>query len=220
MTSKREKAFTLIELLIVVAIIAILAAIAVPNFLEAQVRSKVSRIKSDMRTVATALESYRVDNTQYVVCTYPPFLPPSGSWTAREMFKLYPGYPAAGKAAGLTTPIAYLASNAAMVDVFRLGHKFTTPLSFQLYYLPSFIYKQGVTDLGTATGYANQARVYGEWVLRSAGPDTYYQNYSNLRGDYGAGGWNRASYDSTNGTNSCGDIYRSQNRPDQDHPTS
>jgi prepilin-type N-terminal cleavage/methylation domain-containing protein len=64
-TMKKYSAFTLIELLIVVAIIAILAAIAVPNFLEAQTRSKVSRAQADMRSLATAIESYRVDNNSY-----------------------------------------------------------------------------------------------------------------------------------------------------------
>ena len=60
--------FTLIELLIVVAIIAILAAIAVPNFLEAQIRAKCSRARSDMRALAVAMEAYCVDhNTYYAV---------------------------------------------------------------------------------------------------------------------------------------------------------
>src|SRR5205823_5824534 len=63
--AKYQSAFTLIELLVVVAIIAILALIAVPNFLEAQTRSKVSRAKADMRTVAVAVEAYCVDNNQY-----------------------------------------------------------------------------------------------------------------------------------------------------------
>ncbi len=57
----QQTGFTLIELLIVVAIIAILAAIAIPNFLEAQTRTKVSRVKTDMRSAAVALEAYRVD---------------------------------------------------------------------------------------------------------------------------------------------------------------
>ena len=58
----RIMSFTLIELLIVVAIIAILAAIAVPNFLEAQTRTKVTRTIVEMRTVANATKAYLVDN--------------------------------------------------------------------------------------------------------------------------------------------------------------
>jgi len=65
MTSRAARAFTLIELLIAVAIIAILAAIAVPNLLEAQTRSKVARAKADMSSLVTALESYAVDENTY-----------------------------------------------------------------------------------------------------------------------------------------------------------
>jgi prepilin-type N-terminal cleavage/methylation domain-containing protein len=57
--------FTLLELLVVMAIIAILYAVAVPNFLEAQSRSKVSRVKADMRSMATGIEAYYVDNNAY-----------------------------------------------------------------------------------------------------------------------------------------------------------
>jgi len=63
-----SKGFTLIELLIVVAIIAILAAIAVPNFLEAQTRSKVSRVKADMHSLATSIESFYVDHNAAPPC--------------------------------------------------------------------------------------------------------------------------------------------------------
>ena len=96
----RQKAFTLIELLIVVAIIAILAAIAVPNFLEAQVRSKVSRAHEDMRSIATGLESYFVDNNNYPYDPGTGWIDPSGYYGNPKFQGLRP----------ITTPIAYLTS--------------------------------------------------------------------------------------------------------------
>ncbi len=60
-----ERGFTLIELLIVVAIIAILAAILIPNFLRARAQSQISASKGNEKNLATALESYFVDNNAY-----------------------------------------------------------------------------------------------------------------------------------------------------------
>ncbi len=56
-----KRSFTLIELLIVVAIIGILAAIAVPNFMNARIRAKVSRAMADQRTMEQATLQYSMD---------------------------------------------------------------------------------------------------------------------------------------------------------------
>ena len=60
-----KKGFTLIELLIVVAIIGIIAAIAIPNLLNAIQRGKQKRTMADMRSIATAVEAFSVDNNRY-----------------------------------------------------------------------------------------------------------------------------------------------------------
>jgi type IV pilus assembly protein PilA len=61
----QKKAFTLIELMIVVAIIGILAAIAVPNFIKFQCRAKQSEAKSNLKALYTSQESYRAEFDSY-----------------------------------------------------------------------------------------------------------------------------------------------------------
>jgi prepilin-type N-terminal cleavage/methylation domain-containing protein len=207
-----RKGFTLIELLIVVAIIAILAAIAVPNFLEAQTRSKVSRSKADIRTLATAIEVYTLDNA----------VGPSDRgnnspgrpydmWDDGQMN--YSVEPKANFTIGfeLTTPIAYLSSVAALRDAFKV-QRYTGQSTGREYYCFAswrFRQKSGLT-IGAAV--FNRS---GEWVVMGAGPDKYVNNIP------GGTDFSNAiyipeyiNYDPTNGTISNGDIYRSQKYSD------
>jgi prepilin-type N-terminal cleavage/methylation domain-containing protein len=199
--SRVKKGFTLIELLIVVLIIAILAAIAVPNFLEAQVRSKVSRTKADIRTLATALEAYAVDHD-----VYPPvFNPPQVS----RLDRLKP----------LTTPISYISS--IFPDIFnnsdqdQAGTSTDTPpgrmvpakeIRIVVYWAPPWL--DLVMDMPAYESVFGEMQgewgTKGDWFLLSFGPDAIY--------DINAGTWPSTVhiYDPTNGTVSRGDIIRTR----------
>ena len=67
--NKREEGFTLIELVIVIAIIGILMAIAIPNYMRAREAAAASATQANLRNLATALELFMAENN---LSTYPP----------------------------------------------------------------------------------------------------------------------------------------------------
>src|SRR3954463_392831 len=62
--NSNRRGFTLVEIMIVVAIIALLAAIAVPGFLRARKRSQASRIINDLRLIDSAVDQYAIETNK------------------------------------------------------------------------------------------------------------------------------------------------------------
>ncbi len=202
-----SRGFTLIELLIVVAIIAILAAIAVPNFLEAQTRSKVSRAKADLRTVATALELYAVDQQHYPTMIEHGFAGGVAPLAGSDLKWWY--IPNA-----LSTPVAYLSSAnllcpfggdiaraADFPDLMWRRYSYENIRELEQKYLEGYAILAGK--------YAPERHAYdtwGGWRILCIGPDR---------------AWNpMLPYDPTNGTVSDGNLMRTQRESsaDQLHP--
>src|SRR5580765_2346100 len=91
---RNTRGFTLIELLIVIAIIGILAAIAIPNLLNAVQRGKQKRSMADMRALATAIETYNVDNNFFpsAACDPGVFTATGGTLALTSFTNLTPTY--------------------------------------------------------------------------------------------------------------------------------
>ncbi|MBN1518035.1 prepilin-type N-terminal cleavage/methylation domain-containing protein [Candidatus Sumerlaeota bacterium] len=196
--------FTLIELLIVVLIIAILAAIAVPNFLEFQTRAKVSRVHSDLRSLGVAIEAYITDVGR------PPldFLEVYRVWNVPfdERHQCY---------IQLTTPIAYISTF--FPDVFVDKSTATDQYGvfrpeLQYYHYDQFQLPRAddAQDAGWHQGGYDNGFI---WSLYSVGPQHFegtpwvpdmYDPYSSAIYPEKIAN----IYDPTNGTVSHGKIYR------------
>jgi prepilin-type N-terminal cleavage/methylation domain-containing protein len=204
-----NRAFTLIELLIVVAIIAILAAIAVPNFLEAQTRAKVSRVKADLRSVATGIEAYCVDANKY---------PPNDflGWNVLPY--------------QLSTPVAYM-TDVRMKDPFRDKDFDSQQGAAVQFYTYQHFLTPDEFSAATASLPGSQplpleivdvdgfnpgviAR-HGSYMLLSPGPDRLYsgKNLSSFAATAPVFGL-EIPYDPTNGTISFGNVMRTQRSPE------
>ena len=195
-----KKGFTLIELLIVVAIIAILAAIAVPNFLEAQTRAKVSRVLSDMRSLAVGIESYAVDHNQYPLGyrAYALWVD-QGTIEQKSYFGL----------SLLTTPVAYIQTLPKDPFIDKSGRDDGSKPGY-----PPVYETFGANQWGfPGTSWGSNAVPFGyKWALYSQGPSRHHlghrvdRNLAALRDVK----WNGLDYfnpyDATNGTKSTGYI--------------
>jgi len=168
----------------VVAIIAILAAIAVPNFLEAQTSAKVSRAKADLRSLAVALEAYASDELK---------VPPDGNdpGIPQMTFEQETGIPSDM----IPPPTGHTAYTRGLLRTYRRWSPLTTPIAY-------------ITSIPIDSFSRVMPYEYETWILGgelrfclvgSMGPDRDR--------DSGYGGIN-SMYDPTNGTLSNGDMYR------------
>jgi len=151
-----RKGFTLIELLIVVAIIGILAAIAVPNFLNAQIRAKLAKTEADMKSLETAIESYKIDRNQYIG----PF----------QLFRL-------------TTPLSYMSSipEDPFGPILETDYGYNTVLNAYGKPIKKFYIYHGPPTFDTNP---NMIRLNIKWVLTGLGPDRGWFDGSTLAASY------------------------------------
>lgn len=220
--SHRHPAFTLVELLVVVAIIGILVSIAIANMLNARVKAQLSKALAEHKTIVDVCLTYKLDQgefppEQHVHLWQLGKLPPD---EAKRMAKMY-------LSAAITTPVAYI-SSVLLEDAFPTKIKNTqelykNPWSQRYRYLnvydtyhPSSKYND-YDDAEAARLYAVYSFHYGGFFIGSNGPDSWFNGERGNEKEYGYfGPYNTYKiYDPTNGTKSLGNIIRSEKYPSQ-----
>lgn len=200
-----RRAFTLVELAIVIAAVLLLAAIIIPNFEAGQRRTQLSRGKAELRTAAVAIEAYAADwGGTYPYDGYFQFGPPTGYnyW--------YLPYT-------ISTPAAYLKTHR-IVDPYRAASSSTSIDQFLDIRYTNVDSTWGLAFNGlsgktsASVYYGMTSTELGHYRLLSVGPDGLFNPAA------GDGYWQGITaypswgmpYDPTNGVLSRGDILRTQ----------
>lgn len=181
---------TLSELLIVIAILSLVAAISTPRFLEAQTRAVVVQVKNDLRILDQALSAYFVDQGD--------FPPPASNGHGARMYRL-------------STPIAYH-DDPKRPEPFKDEGLFTTPpYGYHGRNSQVNIFWNNDGQPGNFSG----RPVMSWYVLRSSGPDNDRDGggASALNSTASRHDFVNYVYDPTNGTYSKGDIWRAGGSP-------
>ncbi len=216
--STPRRAFTLIELLIVTAIIGVLSAIAVPNLLQARLRAQIAKTNGDMDAVAKAVMMFRLDQNHFPPATDnigETYVSGTVDFTYIEEFVTFQTSKAGRFVAHLTSPVAYISH--APLDPFsanpvlpygyaggRIGYIITS-------FGPDRDQEEGISDLNhrgdidEPTAFILAEGEKTEYSLMSSflGTHTRQKSPSLLRNYL-----NAKSYDPSNGLLSNGDLWR------------
>lgn len=209
----RTNSFTLIELLIVVAIIGILAAIAVPNFLNARIRANIAKVQGDFNTIGAAVELYRIDHS-----SYPDVFANYDMMRDGRIFYFNSGLLEYSRKSysRLTTPVAYLTLTFPLYDPFGKNISIDETAKISGWYsFFTFFHRVGREDFENR--YNINVVSHETWVLRSLGPDVYSGGFPHNRLSKDSGLLDAYPvdsvlylYDASNGLISNGDIHAFQ----------
>ncbi|MFH0793840.1 MAG: hypothetical protein V2A74_07385 [bacterium] len=205
---KKSPGFVFVEVAILAMVLTLVGLLVHESWLDKNARRSIARTKADMRTIATALSAYAVDNPGYP----PPWDLTSGG---SHIWGTTMTPPFHSRTSGLlTTPVAYMTD--IPFDPFRsFNPVFPMTLSLRHTYHNFDYFRAGglIPQPPAENTFTHATALAGAWLIYSVGPDkdewnriSFSEPFSNRRV--------YMDYDPTNGTLSAGNIFHTQKSPD------